>query len=145
MRPLGWTLIQSNSGVLRRWENWDTHRDTRGTLTEERPGEDTDGRQPSTSQAERPREKPNLPNTVILDLRLEELSGKKIVVKATSWVIFCYGSPDKLTHVPSWNHCAFPRHAPFLAYSLLADQWLFLLRHPLHVISPQEPLILILQ
>ena len=56
MRPLEWALIQYDLGSDKSKSGYKTQ-----TRTEGRPGEDTGGRRPSASQAERPQKKPILP------------------------------------------------------------------------------------
>lgn len=63
-----------------------------GLITEKRPFEDTVRGQPSTSQEESSQTETNLDNTLILDFQSPEISD----VKATQFVVFCCGSPNKL-------------------------------------------------
>lgn len=95
MRPLGWALIQSDWFLIRRG-NLDMQRESSGKHTHRGKSgcEDSVRRQPLASQGGRPQEEPAPWTTWSWISSLHNC--RKIT---TQPVVFCYGSPKKLTEL----------------------------------------------
>lgn len=99
----GGTLIQQNSVLIKKGK------DSRDTHAENRPCEDTGKRWPSIKEREPSRETKHS-KTLTLDFQAMEprkqiFAGKKKIhrntVRGISFVLFCYGSPNKIIQLYS--------------------------------------------